>query len=118
MQKWRRLTDAQVQEELEQIAYERQILEDAAFDTEGNMQEFDADKDEEEQEIQLSQQDEELQEKTNGMVNRFNGDNKASNIVGKESDFSKAGETALKGDDTRKRTGTSSSNKNWGWGRK
>lgn len=115
MQKWRRYTDAQVQEELQQIAYERQILEDASFDTDGNMQEFDVDNDEEEE---ASQYDEELEDTTNALASRFNGDNKASNIVGKESDFSKAGETVLKGDDTQKRSGTTSSNKNWGWGSK
>lgn len=111
MQKWRKYTDAQVQEELEQIAYERQILEDASFDTDGNMEDFDADKQDEEY-------NSEIIEETNSMVSRFNGDNKASNIIGKESDFSKAGETVLKGDDTRKRTNTTSSNKNWGWGNK
>lgn len=31
MKKWRRLTDDQAQEELEQIAYERQLIEDASF---------------------------------------------------------------------------------------
>lgn len=37
MQKWRQLTDDQVQEELEQIALERQIIEDSAFGMGGNV---------------------------------------------------------------------------------
>lgn len=37
MKKWRELTDDEVQEELEQIALERQLLEDSAFDTSGDM---------------------------------------------------------------------------------
>lgn len=102
MQKWRGYTDAQVQEELQQIAYERQILEEASFDTNGNMQDFE-------------NQDNMFNE---SIASRFNGDNKPYNIIGKESDFSKAGDTVLNGDDTQKRTGTSSSNKNWGWGSK
>lgn len=36
MKKWRNLTDAEIDEELKQIAYERQIIEDSSFDvTEG-----------------------------------------------------------------------------------
>ena len=96
MKKWRKLTDAQVKEELEQIAYERQILEDASFDTDGNMTGFDEENED------------------NNILSNFNGDNRASNIVGKESDFSKAGDTVLNGDDTSKRTGTSSTNEKWG----
>lgn len=108
MQKWRGYTDSQVQEELQQIAYERQILEDASFDTEGNMLDFEEEKDDET----------ELDEDTQGMVSRFNGDNKPYNIIGKGDDFAKAGNNVLKGDDTKKRSGETSSNKNWGWGDK
>ena len=37
MKKWRGLTDDEVQEELEQIALERQIIEDSAFGIGGNV---------------------------------------------------------------------------------
>ena len=36
MKKWRNLTDDEVQEELEQIALERQIIEDATFGAGGS----------------------------------------------------------------------------------
>lgn len=110
MQKWRRYTDAQVQEELEQIAYERQILEDASFDTDGNMQEFETDNSDEYFNENL--------DNANRLVSRFNGDNKPYNIIGNESDFSKAGDNVLKGDDTQRRMNGTIPNKNWGRGSK
>lgn len=111
MQKWRRLTDAEAKQELEQIAYERQLLEEASFQTDGTMNDFEEEENEEEM------FDKDVIEQTEKMVSRFNGDNKASNIV-KEADFSKAGNTVLKGDDSQKRKGTTSDNKNWGQDKK
>ena len=37
MKKWLEMTDDEVQEELEQIAFEREIIEDSAMPTEGEV---------------------------------------------------------------------------------
>ena len=112
MQKWRRLTDAQAQQELEQIAYEAQLFEEATFEPDGKMIGFGEEEKEEEDLF-----DEDITEQSERMVSRFNGDNKASNIV-KNADFSVAGKTTFKGDETKQRSGSTSDNKTWGQDKK